>query len=156
MVSAPVLPRSRGFTLPELLAVVAILATLSAVAAPSFSGLIATIRGRSASSELYASLTRARSEAIKRNAEVTLAPAGGQWQAGWSIPDPLDTSHKLEDHSAVPGATITGPVNVTFLANGRVKGGAQPTFDISITGSSAHRCISVDLGGRPNQSSQSC
>jgi type IV fimbrial biogenesis protein FimT len=157
MVSAAFAARARGFTLPEMLAVVAILATLSALAAPSFSGLIATMRARSASSELYAALTRARSEAIKRNAEVTLAPASArQWQGGWSIPDPLDASRKLDAHGAVPGATITGPDNVIFLANGRVKGGAQPSFDISVTGSAAHRCISVDLGGRPNQSNQSC
>jgi type IV fimbrial biogenesis protein FimT len=157
MVSAPVRPRARGFTLPELLAVITILATLSALAAPSFSGLIAGMRARSASSELYASLTRARSEAVKRNTEVTLAPAEvGQWQGGWSIPDPQDATRKLDDHGAVPGATITGPANVIFLANGRVKGGGQPSFDISVTGSSAHRCISVDLGGRSNQSNQTC
>jgi type IV fimbrial biogenesis protein FimT len=157
MVSAAIARRARGFTMPELLAVVAIMATLSALAAPSFSGLIATMRARSASSELYASLTRARSEAIKRNAEVTLAPASaGQWQGGWRIPDPLDASRKLDDHGAVAGATITGPDNVVFLANGRVKGGAQPSFDISVTGSSSHRCIAVDLGGRPNQSNQPC
>jgi type IV fimbrial biogenesis protein FimT len=157
MVSVALAPRARGFTMPELLAVVAILATLSALAAPSFSGLIATMRARSASSELYASLTRARSEAIKRNAEVTLAPASaGQWQGGWRIPDPLDATRKLDDHGAVPGATITGPDNVIFLPNGRVKGGGQPSFDISVNGSSQHRCIGVDLGGRPNQSNQTC
>jgi type IV fimbrial biogenesis protein FimT len=153
----PLARHARGFTLPELLAVLAILATLSALAAPAFSGLVGATRARSAGSELYASLMRARSEAIKRNAEVTLAPnTAAQWQGGWQIPDPLDASRKLDDHGAVAGATITGPASVVFLPNGRVKGATQPSFDISVSGSAQRRCISVELSGRPNQTKSGC
>lgn len=148
---------SRGFTLPELLAVLAVMSILSALAAPSFSALIGTMRARTTSSDLYASLSRARSEAIKRNAEVSLAPAAsGHWQDGWQIADPADASHLLDAHLAVPNGTVTGPAGVTYLPNGRVKGGAQPSFDIAISGQSQHRCVKLDLSGRPLQSSSGC
>lgn len=150
-------PAAHGFTLPELLATVAILAVLSAMAAPSFSSLIATVRARGASSELYASLMRARSEAIKRNAEVSLLPdSSGQWQGGWSIRDPASANARIETHPVVPGATMSGPASVVYLPNGRVKGGNQPSFDIAVAGQSQHRWVCVDLGGHPNQTTSGC
>jgi type IV fimbrial biogenesis protein FimT len=153
MVSHALPRRVRGFTLTELLAVVAIVAILSAVAAPAFSAMVASARSRSVSSELYATLARTRSEALKRNAEVTLAPVtSGQWQSGWSIGAPGDPSRKLDDHPPVRGATVSGPANVVYLPNGRIKGASLPSFDIAVSGASQHRCVRVDLSGRPNQS----
>jgi type IV fimbrial biogenesis protein FimT len=148
---------ARGFTLPELMVVLAVLAILSAMAAPSFSGLVGTMRARATSSDLYASLSRTRSEAIKRNVEVSLVPGGsaGHWQDGWHIADPAD-GHLLDAHLAVPNGTVTGPASVTFLPNGRVKNGATPSFDISVSGQSQHRCVKLDLSGRPLQSSTGC
>ncbi|QOL52064.1 GspH/FimT family pseudopilin [Massilia litorea] len=157
MVSPALRRPARGFTMPELLAVVAIVAILASVAAPAFSSMIASARSRSVSSELYASLSRARSEAIKRNAEVTLAPVTAQqWQSGWSIAAPGDASRKLDDHPAVVGATVSGPASVVFLPNGRVKGGAAPAFDIALSGNGQHRCVRLDLSGRPNQTTSTC
>lgn len=149
--------RAGGFTMPELMAVVAIVAILASVAAPAFSSMIASVRSRSVSSELYATLARARSEAIKRNAEVTLAPATArQWQLGWSIADPANAGRKLDDHPAVVGATVSGPDSVVFLPNGRVRSDTLPAFDIAASGNATRRCIRIDLSGRPNQSTSAC
>lgn len=148
--------RARGFTLPELMVVIAVTAILATVAAPSFSELIAGQRVKSAAGDMFASLLRTRSEAIKRNTEVTLAPSGEGWEAGWSIAHPLDADILLEDRGAVKGATITGPASVTYLPNGRIKGATAPAFDIAVSGASGHRCISVDLSGRPYQKSTGC
>jgi type IV fimbrial biogenesis protein FimT len=157
MVSAAALRRARGFTLTELLAVVAITAILASVAAPAFTSMVAAARGRSVSSELYAALARTRSEAIKRNAEVTLLPVTArQWQNGWSIPAPGDASRKLDDHPAVRGVTVSGPASVVYLPNGRIKGTTLPAFDIALSANSQHRCVRVDLSGRANQSTSTC
>lgn len=155
MVTRP-LARRAGFTLPEMMAVLAIMAILGALAAPAFGGWVASMRSRSAATDLHASLNRARSEAIKRNAEVTLAPADSGWQSGWRIADPNDAGRLLDDHPPVPGAAIAGPDNVVYLPNGRVKGAAAPAFDIAVGGYAGGRCVSVDLSGRPIQSSSEC
>ncbi|WP_075791848.1 GspH/FimT family pseudopilin [Massilia putida] len=148
--------RGRGFTMVELLAVVAITAILSAMAAPSFKSLVAGQRARSTATELYAALSLARSEAIKRDAQVTLQSLTGGWQAGWTIPNPTDTGHPVANHGQVAGATITGPTAVVYLPNGRVASDTAPSFDIAVDGASSHRCVQVDLSGRPRMQASGC
>ena len=147
--------RAAGFTLPELMTVVAIIALLSGLAAPSFSQMINAQRTKGAASDLFTALTRARSEAIKRNTEVSLTPAGSGWQGGWSIPNPADTGNKLDDHGPLTALTVTGPASVVYLANGRLKGAAAPSFRLA-AGSATARCIRIDLSGRPYQTSTAC
>jgi type IV fimbrial biogenesis protein FimT len=145
----------RGFTLPELMITLAIAAILGTLAMPSMAGIIASQRSKNAASDLHAALTRTRSEAIKRNTEATLSPnTAAQWQSGWSIPTPGNAAQKLDDHAAIPNATIAGPANVIYLANGRIKGNATPSFDIAVA--DVHRCVLVDLSGRPYQKSSAC
>jgi type IV fimbrial biogenesis protein FimT len=148
--------RQRGFTLPELMTVLVIMAVLGAVAAPAYSGWVASVRARSAGTDLHTALNLARSEAIKRNAELTLAPGDGGWQAGWQIAAPGDADRLLHDHPAVTGVSIDGPDSVTYLPNGRTKGANLPAFDITADAGNEHRCVAVDLSGRPNLSNSPC
>lgn len=67
-----VMRRNIGLTLIELLTVIAIVAILSAIAAPSFSGLIAKKRVEGALTELITDLQFARSEAVQRNTNVRI------------------------------------------------------------------------------------
>lgn len=148
--------RIAGFTLLELLTAVGIVSILAALAAPGFSDLIASQRTRGASTDLYLALTKARSEAIKRNTNVTLSPKGGNWHDGWEILNPSDATSKLDDHNAIRGAVITGPSSVVYQSTGRVRGSTRPTFDFSYPGTSAVACVTVDLSGLPTQKSSSC
>jgi type IV fimbrial biogenesis protein FimT len=142
--------RSRGFTLPELMTVLAITGILVAIALPAFSGLIANQRGRALSSDLMSSLARVRSEAVKRNTDMVLAPKAGGWEAGWTVAHPTDESVLLDSHEKVNGATIIGPVEVVFQSNGRTRGAANLVFDIVLENSTTHRCVALDLSGRAN------
>lgn len=85
-----------GVTLIELMIVLAIAAILTAVAAPSFSSLINSMRQTSVLTKLTGDLNRARGEAIKRNQRIlvcvrgtdTVCGAGGNninWQNGWLV-----------------------------------------------------------------------
>lgn len=155
--AAPPVRRQVGFTLVELMIAVAVLVILTALAAPAFSTMIANQRLKSGASDLFTALIRARSEAIKRNTEVTLAPlTTGQWQQGWRIANPGDANLTLEQHGALANATVSGPASVVYLPSGRVKGSAAPAFELSVAGSAQQRCVRVDLSGRPNQTLQEC
>jgi len=146
-----------GFTTVELIIVVAIMGVLTAVAAPSFTGLFASQKAKNVGSELFFSLLRARSEAVARNANVTLAPTvGGNWQQGWHIVDPARATTILDSHAnsgSSKGTTIAGPISVVYDGAGRVRSGTSPMFVITaIVGTStSYQCVSVDLGGRPYQ-----
>jgi type IV fimbrial biogenesis protein FimT len=136
----------------ELLVTIAIATILTTVAIPSFSGLIASQRAKTAGSELFASLLAARSDAIMRNANVTVSPLAGGWnQGGWQILDPAN--NVLESHGAVASVTITpaGGAAVTYRASGRVQAGSTTSFVITTTSGSTtnYQCISLNLSGRP-------
>jgi type IV fimbrial biogenesis protein FimT len=146
-----------GFTLIELLVVLSIAVVLGAVAAPSFSSLVANQRARAASADLYAALTLARSEAIKRNLPVSLVPVStSNWSAGWRIPNPSDTGHPILVHGALSNGAISGPATVVYLASGRVRGDTLPAFDVSFPGATVPRCVQVDLGGRVMTTTTRC
>ncbi|MBA5690698.1 GspH/FimT family pseudopilin [Rugamonas apoptosis] len=154
---APVPVSGRGFTLPEVLVSLTIIAILAAIAAPSFNRIIATQRSKSIAADLITVLTRTRSEAIKRNTDVTLQPVSdGQWQFGWAVLNPAAGGAKLESHDAIVNATVLGPSSIVFHANGRLRGNTAPSFDISALGSTDHRCVLVDLSGRPYQQTGAC
>src|SRR5258708_13935928 len=76
---------SLGFTLIELVVTLTVLAILATVALPSYQNFVLTQRVRGASYDLMTSLVFARSEAIKRNASVSMTQAAGGWAQGWTV-----------------------------------------------------------------------
>ena len=85
--------RQSGFTMVELMVTVAIMAVLLTIAAPSFSEIMLSTRLASFANSFIASAQLARSEAIKRNAQVrvcrsttsTSCASSGGWQQGWVV-----------------------------------------------------------------------
>ena len=63
-------PRFRGFTLIELMVVVALISVILVLAIPSFTGMLARKRLEGVALELGTDLQYARSEAVQQNAQV--------------------------------------------------------------------------------------
>ncbi len=87
----------RGFTVIELVVAMAITAILVAIAGPSFVDLIAAQRVKTATFDFYAALALARSEAIKRNTVVDIAPRNGDFADGWDIRAGLTSAADVVD-----------------------------------------------------------
>lgn len=66
----------RAFTLPELLATLAVAAALLALAVPAFDDLVAERRANAALNQMVGAVALARTEAILQRRPVTLCPAG--------------------------------------------------------------------------------
>lgn len=152
--------RLKGFTLIELMVALAVLAILLGMAVPSFTDVSLSSKLRSLANALVASATLARSEAIKRNATITLcassdgAACTGNWHQGWIVRAADGTV--LQAQPAAPsGYRITAAASsILFQPTGL---GATST-DLTVCRSSPsvgsqERVVGINLTGRASVSS---
>src|SRR5688572_801034 len=163
MVSA--MPRQQGFTLAEILIVMAIIGIIAAFGMPAMSKLLVTQGVRAAAYDLFADLIYARSEAIARGATVTVtSTSGASWKDGWSIKEDVGNTVLREQSKRTAAIDFTATQGtVTFDRNGRAStaGGPMtftivPDYTISDPQDSMKRCIRLDASGRPKSNQGAC
>ncbi len=140
----------------ELMITVSVIGVLAAIAYPSMTALINNSRAQAQASELAAGLQQARSEAVRRNATVTLCPstdgatcsAGSTW-SGWLV-------HGLDRNQATPADEV---IRYTALpANAQIAGSSsgiafRPSGLIAaeqkleVTSSDKKNCLTVKISG---------
>ncbi|HEX5337418.1 MAG TPA: GspH/FimT family pseudopilin [Gallionella sp.] len=151
-------PSESGFTLAELLVVVAVLGILATLSVSGFQALTQSQQVKNASFELFSSLSLARSEAIKRNSNVTVTPVNAaDWGLGWAITSAGGES--IKSQSALKGvsiAAIGAPASVVYARTGRAAATASFQIDVTATATDNIRCIRLELSGMPRTIKGAC
>ncbi len=133
--------RGRGFTLIELVVILAVAVVLLTLAVPGFQALIQNNRLATQANEFITALNLARSEAIKRGIRVTVCKsinqtactAGGDWRQGWIVFTDQDNDAAkdpneliLHAHDALSsGNTLTGNSTVDDYISYNASGFSQ-------------------------------
>ena len=166
---------SDGFTLIELMVVLAVVAVLQTLAAPAFSGVVTSIKLTTAVNSLLSSLWMARSESIKRNSRVvvcksasgTACASSGSWEQGWIVFHDANNNAVLDAgevvisrEQALPSlvrlngnSPFVSYVSYTSAGSARYVSGAfqAGTFTACVQSASATeaRQIVINIAGRP-------
>lgn len=161
--------RSSGFTITELMIVVAILAILGGLALPGFQSFMASSRLTTAANEMLAAIMSARSEAIKRGKRVVLCKSSDastcdnalNWSSGWIVfvDDNNDaaranTEELLRVGQSTAAVTATADANVANYISFAARGSALLTSGASqggnitlcITGQSSRQLVLITTG----------
>ncbi|MDF2076917.1 GspH/FimT family pseudopilin [Pseudomonas mendocina] len=153
---------SRAFTLIELMVTLAVLAVVISLAAPSFSNMLQENRLAAMSNELQGALQLARSEAVKRRANVTLCRSNADqtacdnetdWAGGWIMTAGTEV---LKVWDPIQGVVVTGPNSgIVFRNNGMASAQSWTVTHSSCTGQQK-RTISVNATGSTTLAKGDC
>jgi len=148
----------RGFTILELMITLVVLGLLAAIAVPSFSQMIARNNLSAASNDLVVALLTARSEAVKRECQVTVS-RNGTWEDGWTA-NVLSNisgctaqqivSHEVSSNNLAIATAGNIGNTVTYDPEGRaigLAGGDADYFELTLDGQTRFVCLT--LFGRP-------
>ncbi|RQO72874.1 hypothetical protein DBR44_10525 [Aquitalea sp. FJL05] len=155
-----------GFTLVELMVVIAVVAISLAIAVPNFAQFVDTNRFQSLSSALIADMANARAEAIRRGSYMGICAStdgsscsgsGADWSRGWIVFVDINqdgtpvASAILQVQNLGGTAVASGTSGFRFVPSGEVRGlssggvriGNSVAITLTNTTSNASKTISV-------------
>ena len=167
--------KTAGFTLIELMVVVAIAAILLTTALPSFLNMVQNNLITDQTNELVLALNQTRTEAVKNGRTATVcissnktACTGTNWNNGWLVwvdknNDGTMASSEIVSVLPTPNPTIsiTATGSITGLAftpvgSKAISGDSVFTLSTANCSGDAKRAITVSNSGRINVQKQSC
>lgn len=165
--------RQAGFSLIELMVVIAIVAILAALALPTFQQSIRANRVTTGTNEMIASLSLARSEAIRNKGGGAVCPStngtacGGGWSDGWLVWADVNGNRTLDAGETVlryrqglNGLNVTNSGGaVGFDARGRRQTATNQSLVLkpSECGSQPlQRTLTINASGQVNMTQGTC
>lgn len=166
-----------GFSLIELMIVVAIIGVTLAIGVPSFNSLTLNSRLNTQANTVLSSMLLARSEAIKRGYNVRVTPVSAcstpctEWGEGWQVvldrdgDDSVDSDDEvvryfetLKKSTLAPEASSV--TEISFLASGFTKDASEMELELKdevcTTGRERMRVISVAPAGFVQSERKAC
>ncbi len=138
----------KGFTILELLIVMTIIMILVGVGTPQLSASINNRNVKNAAHEFALAVRWSRSEAIKRNRDISVKAINGNWTQGWEI---VDNDETIQIHDPIEDLLIEGVDSILLSGNGRV---SDPQDSVIFVLNHARDedaspyCVSVSVSGR--------
>ena len=147
-----------GFTLVEVVVVIAIIVVLMAMGVPSFQQAIASSKVRSTAESIRNGLQMARGEAVKLNANVTFTLSDDtSWTVGCTTPTatcPAVIAEKSPNEGSMGEITLvkTGDDDVIFTSLGITTAAAGQLSQVNITNSNVSdaRNLRITIGSGGN------
>ena len=141
----------------ELMVTLSVAAILAVVSVPSFTNMIVASEMRSAATTVALAMTKARSEASKRGATVTVTPNSGDWAKGWVISTADDP--KLLIQQPIGSIAVSNVPTVEYLSSGRVRNFDPAKHKFELTSQrqkDVQRCVSIDVSGASSVEEGAC
>ncbi len=153
--------KAAGFTLIELMVVIAIVAIIATIAVPSFNGFIAKNRVKGATEDIYGLVLQAKSEGPIRDTNMSLDVDTNAWCVGFAAAPGCDCTDTTSCTVDVAGTDVTQIVdgsdydNVTIASTftgtptfSRLRGSVDNSGDITLTSGDWALTIQVSPSGR--------
>jgi type IV fimbrial biogenesis protein FimT len=158
-----------GLTVIEVLIAFSVFAVVLLIAAPNVSSLVQDHYIKNAGSDLFASLSLAKSEAVRRHSTVRLCPssdgkscrADGDWNKGWlvftdgnanGVPDEIELIQAFAPPSRKVRIVASGALmdTASFTVAGLSRNNESDTGSFKVchaNSGSSHREVTVDQDG---------
>jgi len=144
--------RKRGFTLIEMMVVIAIIAVLSAIAVPSFMEYARNQRLNGAARQVYTDLMNARQQAVTENKKMIVQFVNNhQYQfvrdndASETVTTGDETLVLRDIHPDYSDVTFSASFNPAFRPNGT---GKNPKITLTSSSTGKTKCIKISTAGR--------